>query len=277
MCPVCGGERFQSRTIADVTIRRCLACGLRVSAIAPGRGTNYADVDGAAYLQSIGRVRRAQGEQIVAFVREHEPSGEWLDVGCGFGYMLEAARAAGFRVRGIEPDANAARAARERVGEVEQGVLAETTPSADILSTLDVLEHLDDLNAFASLVKRKARALWVVKVPSSEGLFFHVAHILRIGSAVKRLWQAEYEHPHTVYFDRATLTRFLTSNGFAVVAARYLDEVPGTTVIDRLTLDGRMPRWKAALAMPLFLAVNAVERLRGKSDALVVLARPRSG
>jgi 2-polyprenyl-3-methyl-5-hydroxy-6-metoxy-1,4-benzoquinol methylase len=277
MCPVCGGERFQSRTIAGVTIRRCVACGLRVSAIAPGHGTNYADVDGDAYLQSIGRVRGAQGEQIVAFVREHEPSGEWLDVGCGFGYVLEAARAAGFRVRGIEPDANAARAARERVREVEQGVLAETTPSADILSTLDVIEHLDDLNAFAQLVKRKARALWVIKVPSSEGLFYRVAHALRIGSAVKRLWQSEYEHPHTVYFDRATLTRFLTGNGFDVIAARYLDEVPASTVIGRLTLDGRMPRWKAALAVPLFFAINVVERLRGKSDALVVLARPRVG
>ena len=275
MCPVCGGERFQSRTIADVTIRRCLACGLRVSAIAPGAGTNYADVDSDAYLQSIGRVRRAQGDEIVAFVREHEPSGEWLDVGCGFGYALEAARAAGFRVRGIEPDANAARAARERVGEVEQGVLAETTPSADILSTLDVIEHLADLNAFASLVKRKTRVLWVIKVPSSEGLFFRVAHTLRIASAVKRLWQSEYEHPHTVYFNRATLTRFLTNNGFDVIAARYLDEVPASTVIDRLTLDGRMPRWKAALAVPLFVAINVIERLRGKSDALVVLARPR--
>lgn len=275
MCPVCGGERFRSGTIAEVTIRRCLTCGVRVSIIAPGRGTNYADVDGDAYLQSIGRVRRAQGAAIVAFVREHEPCGEWLDVGCGFGHVLEAARAAGFRVRGIEPDANAARAARERVGEVEQGVLAETTPPADILSTLDVIEHLDDLDAFASLVKRKARALWVIKAPSSEGLFYHVAHALRLGSAVKRLWQSEYAHPHTVYFDRATLTRFLINNGFDVLATRYLDEVPAGTIIDRLTLDGRMPRWKAALAVPLFLAINVIERLRGKSDALVVLARPR--
>lgn len=277
MCPVCGGERFQSRTIADVTIRRCVACGLRISAVAPGQGTSYADVDANAYLESIGSVRRAQGAQIAAFVLEHEPSGEWLDVGCGFGYVLEAAKTAGFRVRGIEPDANAARAARERVGEVEEGFLAETTPAADILSTLDVLEHLDDLNAFASLVKRKTRAMWVIKVPSSEGLFYRVAHALRIGSAVKRLWQADYEHPHTVYFDRASLTRFLTNNGFDVIAARYLDEVPTSTVMDRLTLDGRMPRWKAALAVPLFLAINLVERLRGKSDALVVLARPRGG
>lgn len=278
MCPVCGGERFDERVIASLTIRRCVACGLRISRIEPDadrRGTNYADVDDRAYLESIGCVRRAQGEEIVGFVREHGGAGEWLDVGCGFGYVLEAAQSAGFRVRGIEPDPNAARAARERALEIEQGLLEEFTPSADVLSTLDVLEHLDDINAFAELVKRKARVLWVIKVPSSEGLFFRVAHALRIDGAVKRLWQSEYASPHTVYFDLPTLTRFLAGHGFEVVAWRYLDEVPNGTVVDRLTLDGSMPPWKARLAVPLFFVINRIERLRGKSDALVVLARPR--
>lgn len=313
MCPVCGGEQFADREIASLMIRRCVACGLRISRIiedgdaavprvprAPRflgsragvppseelRGTprnprnrglkNYADVDDRAYVASIGRVRRAQGEEIVSFVREHGGAGEWLDVGCGFGYVLAAARNSGFRVRGIEPDAKAAQEARERVNDVEQGFLEETMPPADVLSTLDVIEHLHDLDAFARLVKRKTRAMWVIKVPSSEGLFFRVAHALRIGSAVKRLWQSEYEHPHTVYFDRPALTRFLAKHGFEVVASRYLDEVPDGTAVDRLTLDGSTPRWKARLAVPLFFVINRIERLRGESDALLVLARPRA-
>lgn len=274
-CPVCDGERFDARVIAGIRIRRCRTCGLRASDIPKQKGTNYADVDAEAYLQSIGRVRRAQGETIAAFVREHGGTGEWLDVGCGFGYVLEAAKAAGFRVRGIEPDPSAARAARERAGNVEEGFLTESTGPADVLSTLDVLEHLDDLGAFAGLVKRKARKLWVIKVPSSDGLFFRVAHALRIRRAVERLWQAGYEHPHTVYFDESSLRRFLGKHGFEVVAVRYLDEVPANTVVERLTLDGSMPRWKARLAVPLFFAVNLIEKLRSKSDALVVIARQR--
>ncbi|HYO77909.1 MAG TPA: class I SAM-dependent methyltransferase, partial [Thermoanaerobaculia bacterium] len=265
-CSICGEERATSRTVAGVTVRRCAGCGLRSSVIARGKQLNYADVDDAAYAQSIGAVRRAQAEVIVRFVRDRGGAGEWLDVGCGYGYVLDAARAAGFTVRGLEPDAKAARAARERIGTVEQGLLDESTPAADVLSTLDVLEHLHDLDAFARLVARKARGLWVIKVPSSDGLFFRVAHALRLGGAVRRLWQSEYEHPHTVYFDEATLTRFLATTGFEVVAKRYLDEVPNGTVVDRLTLDGRMPRWQAALAVPLFFVINAIERLRGKSD-----------
>ena len=254
-------------------MHRCVECGLRTSPAGERKGTSYADVDQVAYLRSIGAVRRAQGEEIVAFVREHGGAGEWLDAGCGFGYVLEAARAAGFRVRGIEPDPVAALAARERVADVHEGFLEEDTPPADILSTLDVLEHLDDINAFAELVKRKTRSLWLIKVPSSDGLFFRIAHALRIGSAVERLWQWRYEHPHTVYFDESTLRRFLERHGFEIVAVRYLDEVPTNTVVDRLTLAGGMPRWRARLAVPLFFAINAIERLRAKSDALVVLAR----
>lgn len=272
-CPVCGGERFDERVIAEVTIRRCAACGLRISRIVPGKAMSYADVDDAAYLHAIGSVRRAQGEAIVAFARAHGATGTWLDVGCGFGFVLEAARDAGFAVRGLEPDAKAARAAKERIAEIEQGMLDEATPAADVLSTLDVLEHVHDLDGFAQLVKRKVRALWVIKVPSSEGLLFKIAHGLRIAAAVKRLWQSEYVDPHTVYFDRATLTRFLRKHGFEVVASRSIEEVPNGTVVDRLTLDRAIPRWKARMAVPLFAAINVIERIRGKSDALVVIAR----
>jgi SAM-dependent methyltransferase len=276
MCPVCAGERFETRQVAGITIRRCRDCGMRVSAFGERRRLNYADVDERAYLQSIGSVRRAQGEAIVAFAGAHGGAGRWLDVGCGFGYVLDAARTAGFEIRGLEPDPNAVRAARERLGDaVGQGILDEATPPADVVSTLDVLEHLDDINAFAALVRRTTRALWVIKVPSSDGLFFRIAHALRLRGAVARLWQSEYEHPHTVYFDRATLTRFLGNHGFEVVAARYLDDVPAGTVVGRLTLDGRMPRWQARLAVPLFAAIRLVERWRGKSDALLVVARRR--
>jgi SAM-dependent methyltransferase len=276
-CPVCDGLRFDARTIAGVAIRRCASCGCRISDIAVAGGISYGHVDDGAYAGSIARVRRRQAQEIIAFVRPFARSGEWLDVGCGYGYVLDAAKAEGFRVRGVEPDGKVASAARERIGNIEQGTLAESTAVADVLSTLDVLEHLHDPAAFARLVRSKARKLWLIKVPSSDGLFFRLAHALRIRGAVQRLWQSGYEHPHTVYFDHATLTRFLEKHGFEVVAVRYLEEVPHGTVVDRLTLDGRTPRWKARLAVPLFFAVNLIERLRGRSDALLVLARPRVG
>jgi len=272
-CPVCGEEGFHASVIAGLTLRRCTACGLRTNATPTRNTTSYANVDPSAYLQSIGRLRREQGTAIVSFVRSHGGSGEWLDVGCGFGYVLEAAQSAGFTVRGIEPDPTAARAARSRAADIEEGFLNESTSPADVLSTLDVLEHLENMNAFAELVKRKTRSLWVIKVPSSDGLFFRTAHALRISSAIARLWQSNYEHPHLVYFNEATLTRFLRKHGFDVVAVRYLDEMPANAVVDRLMLDAAMPRWRALLAVPVIWAINLMERMRSRSDAMVVIAR----
>ncbi len=218
-------------------------------------------------------MRQTQGEEVVSFAREHGADGEWLDVGCGYGYVLDAARAAGFRVRGIEPDANAASAANARGIDVRHGHLDESTPAADVISTLDVIEHLEDLNAFAALVKQKCRSLWVIKVPSSDGLFFRIAHALRIRSAVERLWQTQYRHPHTVYFNESALAQFLRNHGCEVLATRYLHEVPVRTAVSRLTLTTDIPRWKAWLALAPIVAINGIERLRRKSDALLVIAR----
>ena len=43
---------------------------------------------------------------------------------------------------------------------------------------------------------------------------------------MRRLWQTDYEFPHTVYFNRASLQMWLKRHGFAVVDTCYLPEVP---------------------------------------------------
>lgn len=264
-------------SIAGLTLRRCTGCGLYLGVFTEPTETSYATINPKAYLDSIGLVRQTQSESIVSFVRLHHAGGDWLDVGCGYGYAVEAARAAGYSARGIEPNVVAAEIARERGVEVTHGVLSDDTPPADVVSTLDVLEHLEDINSFAQLVKRKTRGLWVIKVPSSEGLFFRIAHTLRISSAVERLWQSRYEHPHLVYFSESSLRTFLEKHGFDIVATRYLEEIPTRTVVARLTLDGATSRWKAWLAVPVISVINFVERLRARSDALLMIAKPHTG
>ena len=273
MCPACDGDLTREIRIAGVTLQRCSRCDLYLSAFDEAKEASYASIDSDAYLGSIARVRRTQSAAIVTLVRRHLTEGDWLDVGCGYGYVVEAARATGYAARGIEPNRLAMEIARGRGVEVTHGVLSEETPPADVISTLDVLEHIEDINSFAQLAKRKARRLWVIKVPSSDGLFFRTAHTFRIASAIRRLWQSRYEHPHRVYFNESSLRAFLEKHGFEVIAARYLQEIPARTAVARLTLDGAMPRWKAWLALPVILAINVIERLRGRSDTLLMIAK----
>jgi 2-polyprenyl-3-methyl-5-hydroxy-6-metoxy-1,4-benzoquinol methylase len=291
-CPGCGGTRFAARRVADgLSTFTCQSCGLILSSMSrrkPKMG-QYANVDLRAYLSSVGALRQEQSSAILSFLRPHtRPAARVLDVGCGFGSFLIQARDAGYEVAGIEPDADACAGACKILGEgtVRQGTLHEVRPpagSADVVATLDVLEHVPvaDQATFAALTANvlSPAGLWLIKIPSTEGLYYKLSALMArvappIGATfMRRLWQTDYEFPHTVYFDQHSLEIWLRLHGFTLVAFRYLPEVPTRTIIDRLTHDGDIGRAQAYAMVPAVYIINAIEWLRGRSDALVVLAR----
>jgi SAM-dependent methyltransferase len=294
VCPACGGSEFRDRILlVNLQTHTCTSCGLiqstieRTSPAVP----EFALVDQVGYIRSVGKTRRLQAKEILGLVLPHSrPGDRLLDVGCSFGFLLLEARKAGFRVRGVEPDPQAFGYAERLLGEgvVSQGLLSRETVepgSSDVVCTLDVIEHIapNDHEDFARLVAAALApdGLWVIKVPTTEGLYYKMSDVLgrhwpAVGaSLVHRLWQTRYEFPHLVYFARDNLARWLDRYGFDVVQYRYLPEVPAGTIVDRLTTDGDIPRTRAYLLSPAMLAIEAAERLRRKSDSLVVLARPR--
>jgi SAM-dependent methyltransferase len=294
-CPACGGTVFTDRRVLpELATRTCSSCGLILSAIARSGPAvpEFALVDQSGYVRSVGASRRRQATEILAWLIRHVPRGTTvLDVGCSFGFFLEAAREAGFQIRGIEPDAQAHSYAEALLGEgiVRRGTLDADTAapaSADVVATLDVIEHIppNDHPVFAGVIRSVLRpdGVWVIKVPSTEGLYYRMSDLLvrlypRAGaSLVRRLWQTRYEYPHVVYFSLNSLSAWLDRFGFDVVGSRYLPEVPAGTIIDRLTTDGDIGRAKAYLAAPAVLGVTLIDSIRRKSDALVVVAQPRS-
>ncbi len=292
ICPACSGSDFAEKTLTSHIIsNECLTCGLFLSTISHADvvEAEFARINAEAYRASVGVVRQQQARQVLKLVGEFSgDGGTWLDIGCGFGYFLDEARRTGFDVFGVEPDTTAFTHAASLLGadRVRHGSMNDATvtdASAAVVSTLDVLEHIpvDELSGFARLVHRKLKGegLWVIKLPSSEGLYFKIAHLLLpiapfpVTNAVKRLWQSEYEFPHTVYFNRRALELFLCKNGFEVVDARFIEDIPDDTVIDRLLMDDTIPKWQAYLSAPVLYLINAVERRRGVTDALLLLAR----
>lgn len=292
-CPACDGRAFTHRDVArDLHVQRCANCGLMLSSMTrrkPKVG-QYANVDLRAYLASVGALRDEQSADIISFVQPFVPAGSRvLDIGCGFGSFLMRARKAGYVVNGIEPDADACAGANAALGAgvVRHGTLNQVPPVAgamDLVATLDVLEHVPVASQaeFARLVRTAlgADGHWVIKVPSTEGLYYQTSALLaRVAAPIgapyqRRLWQTDYEFPHTVYFNRHSLTRWLARHGFVVAAWRYLEEVPTRNIIDRLSHDGDISRLQAYLMTPAVYAINVVERIRRCSDALVLLARP---
>jgi len=294
-CPVCHNRQFSSKELTpEIKIKTCSQCGFLLSDIQRIEPTapEFSRINDESYQRSIGKVRQHQAREILHCVRQYaKEGGDWLDVGCSFGYLLFEAKQSGFNVFGVEPDEKAVRHARALVGDdvVRHGMMRDeirADNSADIVSMLDVFEHIpaDALSDFAGMIHRKLRpnGLWVIKVPSTEGFYFSLAHrLLPFGGAsvsgvIKRLWQSEYEYPHAVYFNQGTLRRFLENEGYEVLASRYLAEVPNSTVMDRLLMDNTIGRWQAMLIAPAFYLINFIEKLRGKSDALLVVASCKS-
>lgn len=101
--------------------------------------------------------------------------GRYLDVGCGSGGTLGVARALGWRVAGIEVDADAAARARRFTDEIHVGdvLSAPFAPEGfDVVTVLHVLEHVPDpVRVMRRMLEWLAPGgLLIVEVPNAGGL-----------------------------------------------------------------------------------------------------------
>jgi SAM-dependent methyltransferase len=142
--------------------------------------------------------------------------GKLLDIGCGTGNFLAAARDAGYGVTGIELDRNAAGFAKERLGlqRVLPLTISEFTDQHpeerfDIVTFFEVLEHQAAPVEFLQEVKACVRPGGVIalSVPNRER------------------WLAgpdvlDYPPNHFLRWNAAALKKFLSLQGFEVLSIR---------------------------------------------------------
>jgi SAM-dependent methyltransferase len=254
-CPGCGGEQFAAEHVGgEVTLRRCTRCAT-ISApeyASPdevyvdgylrgesGFGLDLRHPRFQAYLAGVARRRVALVERVSG------RPGYLLDVGCGTGEVLAAARHAGWRVQGVEPVADAARHAREQRG---LDVSAATLPgsglperSFDVVSAFHVLEHMPDSLDFLSMLARWARpgGHVVVEVPNYD-------------SAIRRhhgeRWSSLRPLEHLVHFTPETLRGAFERAGLRPVRIRTASWVGPPQTLDFALADLAKFRWRPLLA-----------------------------
>lgn len=137
----------------------------------------------------------------------------FLDVGCSFGALVNAARLAGCEAHGIDISEFAVREGT-RLGLDIRKASAETLPDygkpLDLVTMIEVIEHLADPAATLRALARKMRpgGLLVLQTADMDGR-----------QAVKAGPEYHYFLPgHLVYFSLSTLTRLLDLCGFDVVS-----------------------------------------------------------
>jgi len=142
--------------------------------------------------------------------------GELLDIGCGTGNFLAAARDAGYGVTGIELDRNAARFAKERLGlpRIFPLMIADFSElhaeeQFDVVTFFEVLEHQAAPVEFLQKVRACVRPGGAValSVPNRERWL--------TGPDV-----LDYPPNHFLRWNAGALTKFLRAQGFEVLSVR---------------------------------------------------------
>src|SRR6267378_3727104 len=143
-------------------------------------------------------------------------NGELLDIGCGTGNFLAAARDAGYGVTGIELDRNAARFAKERLGlqrvlplTISEFAEQHAKERFDVVTFFEVLEHQAAPVEFLQKVKACVRlgGMIALSVPNRERWL--------TGPDV-----LDYPPNHFLRWNATALSKFLSAQGFEVLSIR---------------------------------------------------------
>lgn len=143
--------------------------------------------------------------------------GRLLDVGCATGKYLRLMRAVGWRVSGIELDADAAAKARTVTPDVFEGDpldIAFAPASFDVITLFHVIEHLPAPRAaLARMLEWLAvDGLMIIEVPNIGGLG---------GRLFGRYWSGLDFPRHLTHFTPATMRAMVERAGGRVVAVRH--------------------------------------------------------
>jgi 2-polyprenyl-3-methyl-5-hydroxy-6-metoxy-1,4-benzoquinol methylase len=252
-CPACGGERAASFALGtEHELRRCADCEL---VFAPAYA-DPAEIYVEGYLRGETEfgldvmhplfqefLTYAANRRLDLIQRVSRPPGRFLDVGCGTGEVLAAARERGWEVQGAEPvEESAAYAMIERGLDVRAAILQESglpEHSYDVVTAFHVLEHMTDGRGFLEMLSQWARpgGRVVIEVPNWQSM-----HRRAYGAE----WPGLRPLEHVAHYTPKTLAATLRSVGLEVEAVHTPGFLWRRQTLDQMLGDlgiARLGRW----------------------------------
>jgi SAM-dependent methyltransferase len=236
-CPTCGSTDGRHELDKDhMQLLRCAGCDLVY--VSPTFDEVhyrevYASPDYQEIVRDLGikshdyRVQRF-GRERVALMAQHLDSATptYLDVGCSTGFVVEAARNAGWTAIGVDLNPSAIEFGRGRGLDLRVGAMQDEAfeaESFDALSLFDVLEHLHDPARTVRDATRLLRrgGILFLYVPNYDS-----ASRLLMGKDAHFIWPTH----HLNYYTPATIRDFMRREGLETV---YL-ATEGLDVVDYL-------------------------------------------
>ena len=225
LCPYCQSKnhRLWAEELGFKAVR-CVECSLiycnprpALNAIdsavrtgAHGGGAGALNVTSRRIGSKVAFYQRVLGEMFNDVWQLETPI-SWLDVGAGYGEVLEAIATLapkGSYVEGLEPMAPKARMARARGLSVTEAYLSPDRPKVDYVSTIDVFSHIPDFREFLADVRQ---------VLSRRGeLFLETGNLADVHN--REDFPGELGLPdHLVFAGERHLVGFLDQAGFDVL------------------------------------------------------------
>ena len=255
LCPYCGSSRHHAwAEELGFAAARCDDCALIFCNPRPAlaliesavrTGAHGAEAQGLVVTarridSKVARYRRVFGEMFDDIWRSGRPV-SWLDVGAGYGEVLEAVTGLapdGSSIVGLEPMHPKAQQARARGLTITEDYLRPGQPKVEIISVVDVFSHIPDFDAFLADVR-------AVLEPGGE-LFVETGNLADLDRRAE--FPGELGLPdHLVFAGEKHLLGYLDRAGFEIVRIR------------RRRIDGLVN-----------LAKNVVKKIIGRPAALGV-------
>jgi SAM-dependent methyltransferase len=215
VCPAC------SHVASDAVIERfgryeCFACGCGLHFWSPREMPDARWYERVYGGRNVKLLPLEPGHKYFLTDRAAPRRGKLLDVGCGTGNFLAAARNAGYEVTGTELDRDAARFAKDRVGlphifpmSILEFVQHHPNKTFDIVTFFEVLEHQATPAAFLEGVRCcvRSRGYIALSVPNRER-WLTAPDVL------------DYPPNHFLRWNVKALTSFLSIHGFEIESVR---------------------------------------------------------
>ena len=222
-CPFCGSDRRETRYegFGEFKVVRCPDCGMHylfprrpeAAMQAAYRSGEYFAGGECGYADTTyGEQERALRATFRRFMRNVQKrglsGGDLLEIGCGYGFLLDEARGF-FRSRtGLEMSHEAAAIAATRADRVIEGGLQQLPADArfDCIIATHVIEHVYDPRTFVKDMVSRVRpgGNVVLATPNMNS---------PLRKVMGRRWPSFKIPEHILYFDAAKLTALMTNAG----------------------------------------------------------------
>jgi len=281
-CPLCDGTAIALHCrLTRFDVYRCGTCTLRFRHPLPDAAELHAMYEDERYHESVyfenarAGYRESSPEiriyrRALADLAALTPPGRLLDVGCATGVFLDLARAAGWRVNGVELSARHAAYARETFGlDVFEGDFLDApypAASFDAITMWDFLEHVLDPRTVLARARAllKPGGILLVFTIDTASLFNRLGDVAQrlSGGRATRVLELLYDARHNYYFTGESLRRLLDRSGFRLerwradraYLGRWLAEpapaylVLGGYLVDLASMPLRLPYRRTAIA-----------------------------